>query len=198
MENAVSVLCDTLIKRQIISEEDREVYEYCFIVLGTSLIFYSGIFLIMYHYHCFFLPIVFTVTYLLLRSYMGGWHASNIWSCMIISLLLFTVAVNLFLYPDITIQEKVIFSGFSVSFNGVVLLYFGMQDHPNRRLTQNEKIAAKRKAFILLAIIFSLMIIFVFTGWFDIMFSMALSCFAATTLLLLAKFQAKGNDMYEM
>ena len=128
---------------------------------------------------------------------MGGWHASNTWACMISSLLLFTAVVNLILYPDITIQEKVVFSGFSVIFNTVVLLYFGIQDHPNRRLTQKDKIIAKRNALILLAIIFFLMVIFVFAGWFDIMFSMALACFAATTLLLLAKFRGKGKDVYE-
>lgn len=197
MEKAISALCDTLIKRVIISKEDRDVYEYCFTVLAITLIFYSGAFLIMCYYRCFFLPLVYTAIYLLLRSYMGGWHASNTWACMISSLLLFTAVVNLILYPDITIQEKVVFSGFSVIFNTVVLLYFGIQDHPNRRLTQKDKIIAKRNALILLAIIFFLMVIFVFAGWFDIMFSMALACFAATTLLLLAKFRAKGNEMYE-
>lgn len=151
----------------------------------------------MCYYRCFFLPLVFTVIYLLLRSYMGGWHANNTWVCMFISLLLFTAVVNLILYPDITMQGKVIFSGVSVLFNSVVLSYCGIQDHPNRRLTRNEKIVAKRKAMHLLAIISFLMVIFVFVGRFDIMFSMALACFAATTLLLLAKFRAKGNEMYE-
>ena len=197
MEKAISALCDMLIKRLVIAEEDREVDEYCFNVLAITLIFYSGAFLIMCYYHCFFLPLVYTAIYLLLRRYMGGWHANTTLACMISSLLLFTAVVNLILYPDITIQEKVIFSGFSVLFNTVVLLYFGIQDHPNRRLTQKGKVIAKRNALILLAIIFFLMVIFVFVGWFDIMFSMALACFAATTLLLLAKFREKGKDVYE-
>ena len=128
---------------------------------------------------------------------MGGWHASNTWTCMFISLFLFTAVVNLILYPDITMQGKVIFSSVSVIFNGVVLLCFGVQDHPNRQLTQKEKAVAKRKAMLLLVIISFLMFVFMFVGWFDIMFSMALACFAATTLLLLEKFKAKGQDVYE-
>lgn len=153
--------------------------------------------MIMYCYQCYLLPVVFLVTYMLLRSYIGGWHAHNMWTCMLASLLLFAVMVNIFIYPDITTQGKLLFSGFSVLFNGWALHHFGMQDHPNRKLTQKEQRIAKRKAFVLLVSILLLMILSAFASRFDIMFSMALACFVATTLLLLAKLQSKGNDVYE-
>lgn len=187
MEQLISAFCNKLIQNHVISENDREVYEYCFSILFTSVLYYAGCIIIMYRYQCYLLPIIFLVTYMLLRSFLGGWHAHNMWTCMFASLLLFAVMVNIFIYPDITMQGKLLFSGFSVLLNGWVLHHFGMQDHPNRKLTQEEQRIAKRNSFVLLAIILLLMILSAFASRFDIMFSMALACFAATTLLLLAK-----------
>lgn len=197
MEHLIYVFCNKLIQNHVISENDREVYEYSLAILLTSALYYAGCIMIMHYYQCYLLPIIFLVTYMLLRSYIGGWHARNMWTCMFASLLLFAVMVNIFIYPDITTQGKLLFSGFSVLFNGWALQHFGMQDHPNRKLTQDEQRIAKRKAFVLLFIILLLMMCSAFASRFDIMFSMALASFAATILLLLAKFQSKGIDVYE-
>lgn len=197
MEKSISNLCNYLIRQHIISADEKELYEYCFIVFISSALFYVGISIIMFHYNCFLLPCIFTITFLLLRSYMGGWHANNMWVCLLISLLLFTVIVNLLINPDISSQEKFIFSSFSVILNALSILLFGMQDHPNRKLTQAEKRLAENRCYKLLIIIAVLMIVLAICKSFDIMFSIALACFAATILLLLTKIQTKGWKQHE-
>ncbi len=197
MERALSILCDFLIRQDIIQEGDREVYEYCFAILLMNVLYYLICFLVMIHYHCFLLPIIFTAIFLFLRSYMGGWHAPNMWSCLLFGLLLFTVAVNLMIYPDITEQGKLFFSGFSLLLAGWSVHHFGIQDHPNRRLNSLEKATAQKKCYMLLAILGLLMLCATFLGQLDIVFSAALACFASTALLLLAKFQEKGTMNYE-
>ena len=90
MEKTISNLCEFFIRQQIIQAADKEVYQYCFEVLAMKLIYYAGCIAIMWHYQCFLLPIIFIATHTVLRSYMGGWHAANMWVCLFSSLLLFT------------------------------------------------------------------------------------------------------------
>ena len=197
MEKLISQMCDILILKQIISSEDKEVYEYCFDTIFMWLCYFVICFIIMLTFDCFIAPLIFFVSFLALRSFMGGWHAPSMLSCLISGLLLFTVAVNLIIYPDVTWQEQLQFSCFSVIFTGGVLTIFSIQDHPNRELSTAEKQTAKQKSYGLLFILTFCMILFALVKRFDITFSIALACFAATALLLLGKFQTKGWKQHE-
>lgn len=198
MEKLISQMCDNLIVRQIISSEDKEVYEYCFSIVFMWLFYFAICFAVMFYFDCFMTPLIFFVVFLALRSFMGGWHAPSMLSCLISGLLLFTLAVNLIIYPDITWQEQLIFSCFSVLFTGGVLTIFSVQDHPNRELSATEKHQAKQKSYYLLFILTLCMVLFALVKRFDITFSIALACFAATALLLLAKIQTKGWKQHEI
>lgn len=198
MEKTITAFCNYCIQNQIIQEEDREVYEYSFFVLGMSVIYYLFCFLIMVYYQCFLLPIIFTVTYQLLRSYMGGWHAPNVWLCTFLGLLLFTLVVNIFIYNGIPEQGILLFSGFSIALTAWVVHRFGVQDHPNRSLTTEEKAAAKQKCFYLLGIIALFMLGFALLQRPNFMLSMALACFSATVLHLFCQISMKkGNRSHE-
>ena len=159
-----------------------------------TVVYYSFCFLIMCYYHSFLMPFIFTIVFLWIRSYIGGWHASTMQRCQLVGLLLFTAIVNILLYPDVPEQGKVIFSGFSVLFIAWAVHRFGIQDHTNRPLSEEERAAAKKKFFVLLTGLGVVMLLAALLQQYTLMFSMALGCFAATVLLLLAKFQKKGRD----
>ncbi len=197
MNQMIAMLCTKLVQHKIIMEDDREVYEYCISVFLLNTCYYLICLLVMLYYKCFLLPTIFTVCFLLLRSYMGGWHAKNMGGCLLFGLLLFTLVVNIFIYLDIAEQEKMLFSGFSVLFAGWGVRFLGVQDHPNRRLKTEQKLAAKRKCYKILVMICLLMLCTSIFQRTDIAFSMALACLVSTLLLLLAKFQQKGREEYE-
>ncbi len=194
MEPIISKLCDLLIQQEVIQEVDREVYEYSFSVLILNSVYYLICFVLMLYYQTFLLPILFTTIFLLLRSYMGGWHANTMWGCMLLGLLLFTAAVNIMIYPDITGQGKLVFSGFVMLLTGWSVYRFGIQDHKNRPLSSLEKIAAQKKCYKLLFILSVLMIGAALLQQFDVIFCVGLACFAATILLLLAKTKKERKD----
>ena len=194
MEPIISKLCDLLIQQEVIQEVDREVYEYSFSVLILNSVYYLICFVLMLYYQTFLLPILFTTIFLLLRSYMGGWHANTMWGCMLLGLLLFTAAVNIMIYPDITGQGKLVFSGFVMLLTGWSVYRFGIQDHKNRPLSSLEKIAAQEKCYKLLFILSVLMIGAALLQQFDVIFCVGLACFAATILLLLAKTKKERKD----
>lgn len=188
MEKFIAQLCDKFIDKHIFPEEEKELYEYCFSVLFMWILYFATCLTIMLYFHCFLAPLTFFIAFFSLRSFMGGWHAPNMFFCFVIGLLLFTITVNLIVYPDISSQEQLIFSCFSVVFTSGILFISNVQDHPNRKLSSQEKQNAKEKCYKLLLIFVTLMLIFALLKRFDLIFSIALACFAATTLLLLAKF----------
>lgn len=194
MEKIIKILCNFCIYNQIFSETDREVYEYSFTVFLMSIIYYVFCFFIMLYYHCFLFPIIFTVTYQLLRSYMGGWHAPNIWLCLFLGLLLFAFVVNIFIYDGIPKQGIIFFSGFSIALTTWVIHRFGIQDHPNRPLTPEEKDTAKQNCFFLLVGIAIAMLLSALLQWPNFMLSMALACFSATVLHLFCQISTKGSS----
>lgn len=192
MEKAITALCNYCVRNHIIQEEDREVYEYSFYIFILSMIHYISCAFIMWHYQCFLLPILFLIVYQLIRSYMGGWHAPNPWLCLILGLLLFTFVVNIFIYHGIPQQGIYVFSGFSILLTFWAVHHFGIQDHPNRTLTVEEKAAAKQKCFFLLKIVTMLMILSALLQWPNYMLSMALACFFATVMHLFCQIPKKG------
>ncbi len=194
MGQALSRFCDFLIAQQIMEAEDKELYEYCFAILLMNTT-YAGICLMVTIYYQYFLPpLIFMISFLTLRSYMGGWHAPSMGSCFLTGLLLFTAIVNVMIYPDITVQGKLLFSGFSICSAGWSVYQFGIQDHPNRKLNVEEKAKAQKRCYKFLAAMSAVMFLFTLLKWYDIVFAMALACFAATTLLLLGKFFQRGCD----
>lgn len=195
MERAISALCNYFIARQIIAAEDKEVYQYSFEVLTLNVLYYLLCFGMMCYYHCFLQPFLFTIVYMLLRSYVGGWHAPNMWLCLLFGLLLFITVVNIFISPGIPEQGKVLFSIFSMILAGRSVRHFGIQDHPNRRLTKEEKAAAEKKFFRIFVVSTTVMLIAVFLQQIGVVFSIAMAYFMATAFLVLAKLQKKGmND----
>jgi len=197
MEKAITALCTYCVRNQIIQEDDREVYEYSFFVLTMSTIYYLICILIMIYYQTFLLPILFTIIYQLIRSYMGGWHAPNPWLCLILGLLLFTFVVNIFIYHGIPQQGIYVFSGFSILLTFWAVYHFGIQDHQNRPLKVEEKAAAKQKCFFLLSVIAILMLVSALLQRPNYMLSMALACFLATVIHLFCQISKKGHSEHE-
>lgn len=91
MNKAAKVLTDYVICKGVIREEDRDVYEYGFLIsleAGLSLIvsfFIAGIL------HMVVEGILFFVVFIPLRSYAGGLHLDRYWSCFSLSCLTYSV-----------------------------------------------------------------------------------------------------------
>lgn len=194
MERAISALCNYFIARQIITPEDKEVYQYSFEVLTLNVLYYLLCFGMMCYYHCFLQPFLFTIVYMLLRSYVGGWHAPNMWSCLLFGLLLFITVVNIFISPGIPEQGKVLFSIFSMILAGCSVHHFGIQDHPNRTLTPEQKAAAEKDFFRIFWGSALIMLVAALLQQIGIVFSTAMAYFVVIFSLIFTKFQQKGRN----
>lgn len=91
MNKVVKALTDYVIRKGVIKEEERSMYEYGFVItleMGLSLIIS---FFIAYMLHMTVEGILFFVIFIPLRSYAGGLHLDCYWSCLTLSCLTFSV-----------------------------------------------------------------------------------------------------------
>ena len=97
-----------LIKRGIINEEDREVQEYGFIALVTSVISYFSILIPALIAHCIFETIIFLLSYIVLRSFLGGWHASKPWICTLCGIMMWSAVMACYKWINISEMAQII------------------------------------------------------------------------------------------
>lgn len=91
MNKVAKALTDYVIRKGVIKEQERSMYEYGFVItleMGLSLIIS---FFIAYMLHMTVEGILFFVIFIPLRSYAGGLHLDCYWSCLILSCLTFSV-----------------------------------------------------------------------------------------------------------
>jgi len=97
-----SLLADTVVKTKKISNQEREIYEYCLYVVFNHLIYalimlFTGIIT-----HRFYISFIFLLTLIPLRMFFGGAHASKPWICTFLSygigVLLIVIIPNYYNY----------------------------------------------------------------------------------------------------
>ena len=137
------------IKKNIIHEEDFEVYHYGFkhILLNTGLLLMIG--LIASLLNQWESTLSFFLGFMPLRVIAGGYHASTPMRCNLVSLLVFLcnlVLINfLYIKLGLTLPHY-----FTISiFNVFTVFLIAPVDHKNRTLLGQERIQARRTSRIL-------------------------------------------------
>ena len=84
-EKAVQKLVDGQIEKGSLKEEERNIYRYGYQVLIEFCINIIVTILIAVLFQAFKTVIVFTIAYLLIRGYVGGYHAKTSLGCFCLS-----------------------------------------------------------------------------------------------------------------
>lgn len=148
-------LANRLLTKGIISEDYFDIYVYGFELLISSILSTSIILLIGIILGKILQTIAFLITFSLLRSFTGGYHANSYCFCSVVTLSIFglvllfseLVNINLFAYMVLAVV------GFTL------LFIFAPIENPNKKLT----LIQKRKFKIISLVVF---IVFVLIGIF--------------------------------
>lgn len=103
MEKIAKRLAAYVIQKGTIEENEREIYEYGFSIAMEMLLCVLVCFSISMILHTFVEGILFFVIFIPLRSYAGGLHLSNYWSCFSLSCLAFFIIMMLGKYLEFPI-----------------------------------------------------------------------------------------------
>lgn len=148
LERLSNRLADKLLSEKLISESERDIYAYGMELFLLRVVFYSVILLTAIVTDTLFIGAVFSIVYLSLRQYAGGYHCKTPMRCMAVSLILY-LAVAMVCRADIGALKPVLAVVDAAAF--AVIAVFSPSESENNPLTDEEKVIYRKKAVILAA-----------------------------------------------
>ncbi len=125
-----------LISHKIIDEENRDAYTYGLEPFFEKAFLYAIIFIIAIFTKTILFSIAFIVTYKALRQYTGGFHCKTAEMCLVISILIYLIALLIFLFKPRAL-ELILATGTIVS--AIVIFIFSPIENTDRPLDIAEK-----------------------------------------------------------
>ena len=187
IEQVAHYFTDTLIKKNVAVEEDREYYNYCFELMFSTFLGIGSILLLSIWLNLFVETICYLVAFISLRRTSGGYHADTNLGCFLLSLLFYAVfagSVATFspkFYLPLAVGE--------VLFSILVVYMLSPVEHKNRPFTSEERALffkwSRTLSLIYSIIILLLLILFPFLciGRFTFCFSQGLLVNAISLLI---------------
>ena len=129
-------IANFMVKRSIISDSDRNLYEFAYLSLIERLISWGTIIVLGTLFDCFLGSIIFTFSFVPLRIYAGGFHAKVYWKCFLISSITFLIVIVFFknIYSHISTEIILFFLFISIIIN----IKKAPISDPNRPLNKKE------------------------------------------------------------
>lgn len=83
------------IQRQVIKDDDREMYEYCFQILLMNIVNFGTIFILGILFGCIVESLLFVIGFSVIRKQAGGYHAGTPLRCYLLSIINYLIFVVL-------------------------------------------------------------------------------------------------------
>lgn len=185
MKRIAEGLTDYVIRKGMVKEADRELYEYGFIITIEAGLFVLFSFLVSLYLHMFMEGILFFIIFAPLRSYAGGLHLDKFHSCFILSCLTFSGILLIVRYVHIPMLFSLI-SLFILEF-GVYVLYPVENVHREVDSEENRYFQKKLKFFLVFDLLIALICV-IFKKEHDI-FLIAITFFMIVVTMILGKYK---------
>lgn len=141
MEKTAKALADYVIRKGVVDEEDRNIYEFGFAVTMEVGLFALFCMFVSLYLHMFMQGVLFFIVFAPLRSYAGGLHLEKYHSCFVLSCLTFSgvlLSVKYFQFP--------IWISFIILFILVIAVYVLYPvENINRKVNREEDIYFRKK-----------------------------------------------------
>ena len=136
---------------------EKDIYDYGVYIFKSYIFVFCIAFIISFIINTSFEMLLFTICFLNLRKYSGGFHFKNITICSVFSILfLLLTSYILKIIQTIPFALYMINFLFSVS----LVYFFGPIENINKRLSDNEKKYYKMKTIIIEIIFFAISLCF--------------------------------------
>lgn len=189
MKKIAEGITQKLIEHQIVSEEDRAIYEYGFwqgmvLIVNTLSIMAFGLLLGM-----LWQSLVFTVAYSILRIHAGGYHAKTQGGCYILSMLLITTALLAIKWVAWNALHCLIITFLS----GVIIFVLAPVEDHNKPLDEIEQKEYRKRSILIYLCLFSATLAFLLIQQIEISAVITVSISIASVMLVAGKVKNKIN-----
>lgn len=138
-------------EKNIVKQEDEEIYAYGMELLYSSIFNILLAVLISVVTNTFLPTTVFIVTFIILRQYIGGYHAKTHFGCMTIFVVVLIIFSILAKHTPINfeIPVSVVIDVISI----ILVILFAPVEHPNKPLSDNDKMRLRKKGIFCIFVI---------------------------------------------
>lgn len=187
IEKSAQRIVRNLINNHVISDEDGEIYIYGMKQFLDFLFNVLTAFVIGVIFNMAWQSILFTVAYIPLRRYAGGYHAPSPRICYVLSIGL--VAVSLICIKLMAVNWQLFFIIIAIS----LILFFvkAPVESKNKPLDDKEKLAYRKYAHIIAILESSIAGIFLFMEWLMACKCVLLAICMSALLLLFSDYPSK-------
>ncbi len=181
-----------LLKRNVISDEEKELYDYGLFMMISYIVFFLISILFGLVLNILFSSILFYISFCLVRNFAGGAHANTEIKCDIITTLSIFVS-------EILIKIFVEYSFISVAFvlqliSTICLCAIKPVATSQKEISKKEKLHFHKKVVLLTISALIISVASMTFGVYNITFSISVGISLANTLLIVGKLQLNKSS----
>ncbi len=176
----------------IIKTEEIEAYTYGLELIIPKVILYAVILVVSLITDTFLMSVAFVILLMCLRRYSGGFHCKTAEICLLVSFLMYLLAI--FGYEFVSFIPNMVY-GISTVLSSVIVLIFSPVEDKNRPLDETEKVLYRQKAMIALCIIHALEFAALIFEFRALSYLSACSLTANAVLILISQIRRCKNEI---
>lgn len=182
------------VRKNKISADDIELYTYCFEMALSSIVNFSIIILGAIFTHRYIESLLFSVSFIIIRKLIGGFHANTSFGCM--GLLVITFSLFLSMQNCLTATALVYISFVLSVIQFFPIALFAPVVHPDNPVPKDDMKIMRNMAMISasLILIFNVFNLLLYPDFY-IGFCITYPTFVATVFMLVGKALYKNQDL---
>ena len=177
-----------LICKKVIKDDDREIYQYGFEQVFSSLLNIATMLLLGLILGKIYQSLVLILSFMALRSYSGGYHANTPLQCYLLTVMSISTALSIMKFITI---DRFICLGLLV-LSSVVILLLSPIGSKNKPLDEIEKIIYRKKTIIVWSVETCVAIVFIILDITEIHIAITLAQVIISIALIFGNLQC-GN-----
>lgn len=181
-----------LLNYKIISYEQKDIYQYGFEIMISSLITFFIVFVCGYVFNCIIPALVYFILFVMLRSICGGYHASNYFNCNIVFLFV-TIGV-IVSYKYIHIEEFSELHYFICMLSLICTVVYSPIENENKPLTVAQKTKFRVLGTVMVLMISSASTVFKIKLVSSYSILMDMTLLVVSIFMLVAKLKREGGQ----
>lgn len=188
ISSAANNITNYLICEKVIKDDDREIYQYGFEQVFSSLLNIATMLLLGIILGKIYQSLVLILSFMALRSYSGGYHANTPLHCYLLTVMSISAALSIMKFITI---DRFICLGLLV-LSSVVILLLSPIGSKNKPLDEIEKIIYRKKTIIVWSVETCVAIVFIILDITEIHIEITLAQVIISIALIFGNLQC-GN-----
>lgn len=188
ISSAANNITNYLICKKVIKDDDREIYQYGFEQVFSSLLNIATMLLLGIILGKIYQSLVLILSFMALRSYSGGYHANTPLQCYLLTVMSISAALSIMKFITI---DRFICLGLLV-LSSVVILLLSPIGTKNKPLDEIEKIIYRKKTIIVWGVETCVAIVFIILDITEIHIAITLAQVIISIALIFGNLQC-GN-----